>query len=194
MGCVRFSRDQPFVYASGLKGPIYCDNRLSLGFPRQRKEIVRRLVDRVGEIGLSFESIAAVATGGVPYAAMMAHEMDASLIYVRNKRKEHGREGRIEGFFREGSRTLLVEDLVNQGTSVSGAIIALRRAGLVVDTCLAIVDYAMPKAQKALKDLEVALSSLTDFPSLLAEMSLPKEVRESALSWHEDPEAWGRRL
>ena len=169
----------------GPLAPIYCDNRRSLGFPRQRRDIARGLMEMVEKKALSFDIIAGVATAGIPYASILAHEMNRPLIYVRAKPKGHGQKNIIEGAFEAGQRVLLVEDLVNQGTSIEKAILALRDAALQINTCMTLVDYRTRQAQKRLKNLDVALFALTDIFFIIDEAtSLSEDQKKVIRDWH----------
>lgn len=187
-GCVRFSMDEPFVYASGLRGPVYCDNRRALGFPGERAEIVRRLGRLAGEGG--FDAVGGVATGGVPWASMLAHGAGLPLLYVRPGAKGHGLGGRVEGFRRKGASVLLVEDLVNQGGSLEGAVLALREEGLAAARALALVDYGMQAARNRARALGVGLSALADLPALVRASGLGAADAGRLEAWRKNPEAW----
>lgn len=188
-GCARFSMDEPFTYASGLRGPVYCDNRRLLGFPAERARVIgllARLADREG----GFDAVGGVATGGIPWASALAHEKGLPLLYVRAKRKAHGAKGRVEGFRRKGARVLLVEDLVNQGGSLEAAVLALRAEGLETPRALALVDYGMEAARGRFHRLGIAVSALTSFPALVRASGLGARDAGRALAWRKRPEDW----
>ena len=190
MGCLQLSPDNPFTYASGLKGPIYCDNRLSLSYPNNRKKIIQTFVEIIQENHIEFDLLAGLATAGIPHAAMIAHELSAPMIYIRSKPKGHGKGNMIEGKFEKGNKALLVEDLVNQGSSLEKAIIGAREAGLVVNTCLSIVDYQMVAAHEVLQRHDVKLVSLTNFEAILSASKLDDAQKKILESWHHDPKNW----
>ena len=190
MGCLRISPKSPFTYGSGLKGPIYCDNRYTLGFPLQRKEIVQRLIQKIKTEKLEFDTIGAVATAGIPYGSIVAHELNAPLVYVRATSKAYGMKKRVEGHYRFQEKILLIEDLVNQGVGLASAVLALREEGLIVQNALAIVDYEMLEAQEKLKTLEIKLFALTNFSSILSKASLSEEEKDGLIRWHQNPQHW----
>ena len=184
-GCLEFSPSNPFTYASGATGPIYCDNRRLLGFPGPREEVVGFLVETIRTHGgMACDFLASVATGGIPWGAMVARELNLPFVYVRGKKKGHGKDSSVEGYFSPGGRALLVEDLVNQASSVAESALALRKVHIRVDTCLSLVNYEMPKAKERLNSLKLSLISLTDFSTLLEASSLSKQDKEVILSWY----------
>ncbi len=198
IGAVEFKPEQPFTYASGLKGPIYCDNRKLLSHPSERAEIRDFFVEIVKECGLSFDHLAGLATAGIPHAAFIADKMDKSMVYVRSKPKAHGRRNQIEGDYREGQKLLLVEDLVNQGASLNEALLGVEDAGLKAVGCLAIVTYDSEASHQILKEWSLPLVTLTDFHTLSeAALKLDKisqRGRELLRQWQQDPVAWSNKF
>ncbi len=190
MGCLRLSPQSPFTYSSGLKGPIYCDNRYILGFPFQRKEVVRMLIQKAKKENLEFDHIGAVATGGIPYGSIVAHELNIPMVYVRTTSKSYGMRKRVEGYFQSQGKVLLIEDLVNQGVGLETAVLALRQEGLNVKDVLAIVDYETLESREKLKTLRVKLFSLTNFSSILSTSSLSEEEKNSVDRWRQNPRQW----
>ena len=186
-GCLEFSPARPFTYASGATGPLYCDNRRLLGIPKYREKVVNLLVETVRhDEALSCDFLAGVATGAIAYTAMVAQGLGAPMVYVRGQRKGHGKNNRVEGLFPVGGKALVVEDLVNQATSVAQTVEALGEAGAKVSACLCLVDYQMPKARRKLVDLGVSLVSLTDFSSLLDASSLSESEKNEVMAWHKN--------
>jgi orotate phosphoribosyltransferase len=138
--------------------------------------------------------MAGVASAGVPHAAFLAHELNTPMVYVRSKKKEHGRQNRVEGELKAGQEVLVVEDLVNQGGSVADAVEALRDEGAVVNHVICLVSYQLPAAQERLKELKVKLHYLCDFDSILEEVQSRKEITQDQLEslrrWQKDPKNW----
>ena len=198
LGAVKFSPLSPYSYASGLKGPIYCDNRLILSHVEFRDQIVTTFIDLIKKHSLSFDHLCGIATAGIPYAAFVADRMKKSMVYVRAKRKDHGRLNQVEGDFESGQKVLLFEDLVNQGASLQDSVVGLKIAGLSADSCLCIVDYEMQGAKARLNDLAIQLYSLTDFTSLTSmafELNLiDLEGLKQLENWHADPKAWSAKF
>jgi orotate phosphoribosyltransferase len=196
--CVKFSAQNPFTYASGLKGPIYCDNRLILSHVDFREMVIEAFLSVIKERNLKFDLIGGIATAGIPHAAFIADRLKMPMVYVRPKAKDHGKKNQVEGDFFKGQSVLLVEDLVNQGSSLSDAMKGVVDCGLVSSLCLAVVDYQMGEANKRLNDLNLKLISLTDFEHLILagrELNLISENDQKLLlNWHADPKGWSNSL
>jgi orotate phosphoribosyltransferase len=171
IGAVGIEPDERIVFASGLRSPIYCDNRLFLSHPAQRNAMLERLCERIRIVaGTDWDGVAGVATSGIPFAAWVAMKFDKPMVYVRPEAKDHGRGRQVEGGLVEGSRVILVEDLVTTGGSALAAIAALRDGGLGCDRCFAIFDYGFAVAAERFREEHVTLSSLTGTEELLAAM------------------------
>jgi orotate phosphoribosyltransferase len=164
---VKLSPRDLFTWASGIKSPIYCDNRITLSYPEIRTFIRQHLVKSIEESSFQPEAIAGVATGGIAQGALVAQELGLPFAYVRSGKKEHGLANQIEGEVRHGQRIVVVEDLVSTGGSSLGSVQALREAGCSVKGMVAIFTYNLPKADKAFKEAECALITLTDYEHLV---------------------------
>ncbi|MEI7662229.1 MAG: orotate phosphoribosyltransferase [Bacteroidota bacterium] len=164
---VKLSTRDLFTWASGIKSPIYCDNRITLSYPEIRTYIRQNFVRSIQESNFEPEAIAGVATGGIAQGALIAQELGLPFAYVRSEKKEHGLTNMIEGEVRQGQRIVVVEDLVSTGGSSLNAVKALRDAGCNVKGMVAIFSYNLFKAEKAFKDAECALVTLSDFDHLL---------------------------
>lgn len=191
---VKLSPDQPFTWASGWKSPIYCDNRTLLSLPYTRDYIKSELANVVFEKFADAGLIAGVATAGIAWGAMVADQLKLPFVYVRPKPKEHGMGNQIEGFFTEGQKVVVVEDLVSTGKSSLQVVDVLRGAGLLVQGMVSIFNYRFSAAADAFENAEVALFSLTDYPTLLGlsvEKGLvKKDAEEILLNWQSDPAHW----
>ncbi len=198
LGAVKFSILNPYSYASGLKGPIYCDNRLILSHTEFRDKIITTFIDTIKKYSLNFDHLCGIATAGIPYAAIVADRMKKPMLYVRPKRKEHGRLNQVEGDYKSGQKVLLFEDLVNQGSSLLDSMQGLKLAQLNADSCLCVVDYEMQGTKRILSDLSMQLYSLTDFTSLTSvafELNLINiEGLEDLRKWQADPKAWSAKF
>lgn len=194
IGAVEFRPENPFTYASGLKGPIYCDNRKLLSYPVERKKIVKFFIEKIENISESYDYLAGLATAGIPHASFIAHELEKPMLYVRGKPKSHGKGNQIEGDYKAGEKLVLVEDLINQGSSLDEAMAGVEEAGLKGICCVAIVDYGSLKSKSISKKWQLPLHSLTDFDTLCEtafKMGLIKSIEQEALySWREDPKLW----
>ncbi len=195
---VKFSPENPFQYASGLKGPIYCDNRMLLSHVDKRDQVIKAFIEKIETEHLSFDLLGGIATAGIPHAAFVADRLKTPMVYVRPKPKGHGKMNQVEGDYLAGQKVLLFEDLVNQGSSLEDAITGTKNANLLVTDCICIVDYEMHEAKRRLENLKIKLHSLTNF-SVLVDTALElKLINESGkrelLNWHSDPVAWSKRF
>ena len=198
IGCVKLSPANPFTYASGLKGPIYCDNRLILSHVDFREEIIKAFVVMIKNHSLAFDLVGGIATAGIPHAAFIADRLKMPMVYIRPKAKEHGKKNQVEGDYRANQSVILVEDLVNQGSSLADAMNGLHLAELKSSQCLSIVDYQMPEAQKRLNELSLTLYSLTDFEHLVEAAFELKFIDHAGknllIDWHVDPKQWSQKV
>lgn len=192
-GAVLLRPDEPFTFASGIRSPIYCDNRLLLGEVAARRTITAALAAQAQR--LPCDVLAGVVSAGVPWAAWVAEALGLPLAYVRGVAKEHGRGNQIEGRVEAGQRVLVVEDLISTGGSSLAAVLALREHGLQADAVLCIFSYGMARAQAQFAAAAAALYPLTTLGALLdvaaAEGWLPATQRDLVASWADDPAAWG---
>lgn len=197
IGAVEVRPSEPFHYASGLKGPIYCDNRKLLSHPKERGIVRDAFVELIKEKNIDFDQLAGLATAGIPHASFIADKMERPMVYVRSKPKGHGKRNQIEGNAAPGQKLLLVEDLVNQGASLEEALLGVQDADLKAIGCLAIVTYQSEASQKVLEKYSLPLYNLTDFDSLCAVAAEQGRVESSQLSvlkeWREDPKAWSEK-
>jgi orotate phosphoribosyltransferase len=193
---IKLNPGKPFTWASGWKSPIYCDNRKVLSFPYVRdfikSEMCKVIVERFPEVDM----LAGVATAGIPWGAMAADQLKLPFIYVRPKPKEHGLGNQIEGYFTEGLKVLVIEDLVSTGKSSLQVVNVLRQAGIVVAGMLSIFTYGFDVAEKAFADAKVPYLSLTNYPTLI-ELAVENEIvsadtQSLLMEWRKNPSEWGR--
>lgn len=198
LGAVKFSPQKPFAYASGLKGPIYCDNRLILSKVDFREQVISAFIEVLKVNKLDYDHLGGIATAGIPYAAFIADRLKKSMVYVRPKAKDHGRKNQVEGLYQVGDKVVLFEDLVNQGASLEDSMKGLNGAELKCDACLCVVDYETPISQERLSNLSIQLFALTDFTSLTLaafELNLIDHAGMNLLKeWHADPKAWSAKF
>ena len=184
----------PFTWASGLKSPIYCDNRKTLSFPVCRTHIRQQFVNVIQEKFGTPDIIAGVATGGIAIGALVAQEMGIPYAYVRSEAKKHGLGNQVEGVVEPNQKVVVIEDLISTGKSSLSAVSALREAGLDVMGMVAIFTYDFQIAKQAFEDAEVALHTLTDYHALLQQALKKEYITVEQLStlkvWREDPAAW----
>ncbi len=184
--------DEPYTFSSGIKSPIYCDNRILISNPEKREAIIGGYLEALQ--GLSFDVIAGVSSAGVPWAAFLADRLNKPMVYVRKKAKEHGKVNQIEGTIKPGQQVVVIEDLVSSGGSSLNAVIAVREAGGIVDHCVAIVTYEMETAKSAFSEGACILKTLTDFSTLMnvaeEDHSISSEEKVLALEWNKNPQEW----
>ena len=160
--------EQPFTWASGIRSPIYCDNRLTLTAPEVRGDIENGLAALIKEKYPAVEVLMGTATAGIAHAAITAHLLGLPMGYVRSGAKDHGRQNRIEGRLEPGQRVVVVEDLISTGGSVIEVVDALRDAGAEVLGIVSIFTYGMKKGLERLEAANVENTSLTDFDAVVA--------------------------
>ncbi|MBO1299391.1 MULTISPECIES: orotate phosphoribosyltransferase [unclassified Enterococcus] len=191
---VFLSPSQPFTWASGIKSPIYCDNRITMSYPKVRKEIAQGLAEKIKQEFPDVEVIAGTATAGIPHAAWVAEILDLPMVYIRSKAKAHGKGNQIEGRIFEGQKMVVIEDLISTGGSVLEAAEAAKREGADVLGVAAIFTYELPKGIANFEQAGLPLITLTNY-SVLIEFALEnKTINEEELAllkeWKKDPENW----
>ena len=160
---VFFRPAEPFVWASGIKSPVYCDNRLTLSDVSVRNDVENAIAETVKNEFPDAEILMGTSTAGIAHAAIAAHIMGIPMGYVRSGNKDHGRRNRIEGKLEQGQKTVVIEDLISTGGSVIETVEALREAGADVLGVVSIFTYGMQKGIDRLKEADVKNVSLTDF-------------------------------
>ena len=158
--------EEPFTWASGIKSPVYCDNRLTLTAPQVRDHVENGLVELIKEHFPDVEVLMGTSTAGIAHAAICGHLMELPMGYVRSGSKDHGRQNRIEGKLNPGEKVVVVEDLISTGGSVIDVVEALREAGAEVLGVVSIFTYGMQKGLDRLKEASVINYSLTDFDTI----------------------------
>ncbi len=191
---VKLQPNDPFTWASGIKSPIYCDNRITLSYPNIRtfirQEYAQSVVDSFGKPDV----IAGVATGGIAQGALVAQELGLPFIYIRSEAKKHGMGNQIEGYFEEGQRVVVIEDLISTGGSSLKAVEALREAKLDVKGLVAIFTYGFKVAEDNFTNAQCPYRTLTNYDILLDHAKstnlISKEEARSLLEWKSDPQSW----
>lgn len=158
--------EEPFTWASGIKSPVYCDNRLILTAPEVRTVVEQAIADTIATTYPTCEVLMGTSTAGIAHAAIAAQLMGLPMGYVRGSAKDHGRNNRIEGRLEAGQRVVVVEDLISTGGSVIEVVDALREAGADVLGVVSIFTYNMQKGRERLKEANVQAVSLTDFDAV----------------------------
>lgn len=163
---VFFRPNEPFTWASGIKSPVYCDNRLILTAPDVRGTVEQAIADTVAREYPEAEVLMGTSTAGIAHAAIAAHLMGLPMGYVRSGAKDHGRQNRIEGRLEKGQKAVVIEDLISTGGSVIEVVDALREAGAEVLGIVSIFTYGMKKGLERLSAADVRNVSLTDFDTV----------------------------
>lgn len=195
---VALNPNDPFTWSSGLRSPIYCDNRLTLSFPEVRKEIAAGLQAIILDKFPDAELIAGTATAGIPHAAWVSDNMELPMCYVRSKAKGHGKGKQIEGKADKGQKVVVVEDLISTGGSAITAVKALREAGCEVLGVAAIFTYQLQKGKEMLAEEHIEAYTLTDIEAL-TEVAVEKgyiqeEDMNKLIEWRKDPAEWGKAI
>ena len=196
IGAVFLRPENPFTWASGIKSPIYCDNRLTLTAPQVRDLIENALAETIRREYPDCEILMGTSTAGIAHAAITAHLMGLPMGYVRSGAKDHGRGNQIEGRLEKGQKTVVVEDLISTGSSVIEVVEALREAGADVLGIVSIYTYGMEKGKQKLAAANVKNVSLTDFDTtveLAAQTGYIKDSdKQKLLAFRDDPsdESW----
>lgn len=160
--------DEPFTWASGIKSPIYCDNRLTLSFPEAREAIEEGLAETVRSVYPEAQALMGTSTAGIAHAAIAAYKLELPMGYVRGSAKDHGRKNQIEGKLVPGQKVVVVEDLISTGGSVLEVVDVLRQAGAEVLGIVSIFTYGMKKSVDRLAEANVKNVSLTDLDTVAA--------------------------
>jgi len=191
---IKLQPNSPFTWASGIKSPIYCDNRVTLSYPNIRTFIRQEYAETLVEVFGKPDVIAGVATGGIAQGALVAQELGLPFIYVRSEAKKHGMGNQIEGYFEEGQKVVVIEDLISTGGSSLKAVDALRDAKLDVKGLVAIFTYGFKAAEKNFENAKCPYRTLTNYDILLEhakEASLISEDEAgSLLEWKANPQSW----
>ena len=193
---VFLSPNEPFTWASGIKSPIYCDNRITMSYPKVRREIAKGLAEKIKANFPEVEVIAGTATAGIPHAAWVAEILDLPMVYIRSKAKDHGKGNQIEGRIEKGQKMVVIEDLISTGGSVLEAAAAAEREGANVLGVAAIFTYELPKGVANFEAANVPLVTLTNYSTLIEAALKMDYINEDELKllkdWKQDPENWGK--
>lgn len=189
IGAVELRPKDPFTWASGIKSPIYCDNRLTMSSPVVRKQIAAALARSIQGAFPETELVAGTATAGIPHAAWVSDVLDLPMVYVRSKAKEHGRGNQIEGKLSKGQKVVVIEDLISTGGSSIEAVKALREQGCEVLGVVCIFTYHLKRADDMFEEQGIPYVSLTNFDALIEVATLEKKISDQDKpqlnEWHE---------
>lgn len=195
---IQLSPENPFTWASGLKSPIYCDNRKTLSYPEVRRYLCEAFVASIRESFGEPEVIAGVATGGIAIGALVAEAMNLPFIYVRSEPKKHGLGNQVEGVLHAGQRVVVIEDLISTGSSSLNAVNALREQQADIIGMVAIFTYGFQKASANFQTANCPLQTLSNYSALLEQAVKSNYVspaqQQALRSWSESPEAWSEQF
>ena len=191
---IKLEPTKPFTWASGWNSPIYCDNRITLSFPKIRTYIRQQYVNSILEEFGKPDVIAGVATGGIAQGALVAQEMGLPFVYIRSEAKKHGLTNMIEGVIEKGQSVVVIEDLISTGGSSLKAVEALREAGCEVKGLFAIFTYGFKTAADNFKKAKCKLVTLSDYDTLIEQALQSNYIAEKNLKslkeWRENPSEW----
>ncbi len=186
--------EEPFTWASGMKSPIYCDNRLTMSYPAVRKKIAQGLAEKIKATFPDVQVIAGTATAGIPHAAWVAELLNLPMVYIRSKPKDHGKGNQIEGRITPGQKMVVIEDLISTGGSVLEACSAAENEGANVLGVAAIFTYELPKGKENFENATISLVTLTNYSTLInvaqEEAYIRPEQKDLLSKWKENPENW----
>ncbi|MGG0823144.1 orotate phosphoribosyltransferase [Paenibacillus turicensis] len=196
IGAVALRPQEPFTWTSGIKSPIYCDNRLTMSYPAVRDLIAESFAILIKENYPDTEIIAGTATAGIPHAAFVAQKLGLPMAYIRDKAKGHGKENQIEGLIEAGKKVIVIEDLISTGGSSLKAALAVKDAGATPLAVLAIFSYQLDKAVKAFEEASIPLMTLSNYTTLIEVAVergvIPQEDLSLLKAWRENPAAFGQ--
>lgn len=186
---IQIKPDRSFTWTSGIKSPIYCDNRMTMSYPEIRSKIADGFAEQLDALSVDIDVIAGCATAGIPHAAWLADLVHLPMAYVRSKPKEHGKGNQIEGKIEAGQKVVVVEDLISTGGSALESVAAIQAAGAEVVAVFAIFTYGLKEAAVAFHQAKIPLHTLTSFDVLVDELkqanSVTEEEATSLLSWRD---------
>lgn len=195
LGAVQVRIDPPFQWVSGIKSPVYCDNRIVISYPKVRTSIIEAFKKIIQQRQLTFDVIGGTATAAIPWAAFLAYALDKPMIYIRPEPKDHGTAKQIEGHLETGKKVLIVEDLISTGRSSVKAAMAVRMEGqCTVMDVLAIVSWELPESVSRFHESSLQCHTLTNFTALIKEAVsegyLNETQYEAVRAFQKDPWVW----
>jgi orotate phosphoribosyltransferase len=194
INAIKLKPENPFLWASGWKSPIYCDNRIILSYPAIRNYVREEMAKQVELLYGKPDIIAGVATGAIGIGMLVADYLDLPFVYIRPEAKSHGRQNKIEGVLEKNQTVVIIEDLISTGKSSLNAVEALKESGARVKGMLAIFTYGFDVATENFKENNIELHTLSDYNHLIQQASDTNYIREeqfkTLLEWKANPSAW----
>jgi len=198
INAIKLNSKNPFIWASGWKSPIYCDNRLILSFPAVRNYVRDEFAKHIEEKFGKPDVIAGVATGAIGIGILVAEAMGLPFVYVRPEPKKHGRQNQVEGFFQKGQSVVVVEDLISTGGSSLLAVEALRNEGAIIKGMAAIFTYGFAISKERFETAKLDVFTLSNYENLLQKAVDKKYVSENELetlsAWNANPAEWSEEV
>jgi orotate phosphoribosyltransferase len=194
INAIKLKPENPFLWASGWKSPIYCDNRIILSYPAIRNYVREEMAEQVELLYGKPDIIAGVATGAIGIGMLVADYLGLPFVYIRPEAKSHGRQNKIEGVLEKNQTVVIIEDLISTGKSSLNAVEALKESGARVKGMLAIFTYGFDVATENFKENNIELHTLSDYNHLIQQASDTNYIREeqfkTLLEWKANPSAW----
>ncbi|WP_027108640.1 orotate phosphoribosyltransferase [Lacticigenium naphthae] len=191
---VTLNPKEPYTWSSGIKSPIYCDNRVIMSYPELRKKVAYGLAKLIRKHYPDVEVIAGTATAGIPHAAWVADEMNLPMIYIRGKAKGHGKQNQIEGRLKKGQKVVCIEDLISTGGSVIEAACAVQQLGGEILGCAAIFTYQLDASVNNFESVGINIHTLSNYSALMKEATkkgiIKSEDRQYLEDWRHNPNEW----
>ena len=191
---VELSPSKPFTWASGIKSPIYCDNRLTISYPEIRKHIAEGIAEQIKENYPEVQVIVGTATAGIPHAAWVAELLNLPMIYVRSKPKDHGQGKQIEGILHPNDKVVVIDDLMSTGGSVLKVVDVVQRSGANVLGVAGIFSYQLPQLASNFQKANIPYTTITNYSELidvaLEQNYIDNNQIEVLTQWRQDPEHW----
>lgn len=200
VGAVSINTKKPFRFVSGILSPMYTDNRLLISHPNAWKKVITAYISVLKKTGLlsRIDVLSGTATAAIPHAAVLAYTLKLPMVYVRSSKKDHGKGNQVEGWFPKKSKVLVIEDLISTGASTKTNCLAIREAGGVVDTCIAITTSTLHAFEETMNERKLTLVTLTDVVTTIDVAAATKRIsqkeRAVVASFLEDPVVWGKRM
>ena len=196
INAVTLKPDEPFTWASGMRAPIYTDNRLTISYPFVRRNIAVGMTELIKHHLDDVDVIAGVATAGIPHAAYVAERLQKPLVYVRSKPKDHGRGRQIEGVLKAGQKVVVIDDLLSTGGSALKAVKAVEEAGGDVIGVVSIFSYQLKALDDNFKEAGLPYYSVTNYTTLIETAKQNQMISDDQLAsphaWRQDPAQWSK--
>ena len=194
INAIKLNPKNPFIWASGWKSPIYCDNRIALSYPETRSFLAQKIAEQAQKIYGKDYVVAGVATGAIGIGILVADVLNAPFIYVRPEPKSHGRQNQIEGLIDPTKKVLVIEDLISTGKSSLNAVRALKKEGIEVLGMIGLFDYGFDLAVDNFKYEKIELYTLSDYDHLIIEAEKSNYIKSEEISmlklWRASPSEW----